>query len=231
MRALPRVLVFLTMTLVGAPGHALISSPNILPNHDFDADLAGWTIGGATWDPDVDRSNADDSGSARVAVPGEVGSIAELSTCVRIVGGESYVFGTRYFIPTGQVPSGEARVIVSWYDDPDCTDYMEGDSVPYTQDHGVVGAWTTLTEVATPNVNADSARLSLAGWKLVGQENQPDLIAYFDGALLLPEPGAAVAMSAALGSLAALSRKRFAGCRRAPSRPSDRRASAARAGR
>ncbi len=39
------------------------------------------------------------------------GAAVDARTCVRILGGELHVFGSRYFIPPAQVPSGEARVL------------------------------------------------------------------------------------------------------------------------
>jgi hypothetical protein len=61
-----------------------------------------------------------------------------------------------YFIPSGQVPSGEAIVMAQWYDEDDCIDDIGASTIPSSQDHGVVGAWTTLVISATPLVNADS---------------------------------------------------------------------------
>jgi hypothetical protein len=78
---------------------------------------------------------------------------------------------------------------------------MSSDSVPYDQDHGVVAAWTSLVATATPPVNSDSASLILSGWKLAGQENQPEFVIYFDDASLLPEPGFALGACAAFATL------------------------------
>jgi hypothetical protein len=184
--------------------------PNRLTNPHFDDTVVAWTGGGqqVTWAAGVDADGDPQSGAMRIAVNGEAGAVRGASTCVRITGGEGHVFGASYLIPVGQIPSGEVITIVSWYDDRDCVQLMDADAIPSTQDHGVVGTWTQLLLAATPPVNADSARLELEGWKLVGQEEQPDLIVYFDDALLLPEADGASVAATALAAIALRRRTR-----------------------
>jgi hypothetical protein len=197
------VLVLLIACCAASSSEALILLSNRLPNPHFDTDIDGWTGDPeASWAGGFDVDNDPSSGSLRIQVPGEAGAVREARACVPIAGGEFHVFGSRYFIPPGQVPSGEARVIVQWYDEPGCVGFMQTDGVGYDQDHGVIGAWTNLVDNATPPVNADSASLALSGWKLVGQENQPDFVIYFDAASLLPEPGGALGATAAIAALA-----------------------------
>ncbi len=231
MASASRVLACLVGALVAAPAGALIAFQNRLSNPDFDQGIVGWSPSShVTWASDVDADDAASSGALRIAVDGEVGAVQNTAACLRIVGGEQYAFGGFYFIPPGQVPSGEATIIADWYDQPDCTGYMDSDGIPSSQDHGVVGEWMSLAGNGTPPANADSLRLVLGGWKLVGQENQPDFVIYFDSAVVVPEAAGALAASAAVGALVML-RPRSAGSRRAPSRSSDRRVSAAPGGR
>jgi hypothetical protein len=197
------LLALLLSSLVAVSSDAIVFLPNLAPNPDFDAGIDGWSGGGSqvTWASDFDVAGEPNSGSLKIQVDGEVGAVRGVQACIPIVGGELYVFGGRYFIPSGQIPSGQASVIVQWYDDPHCVGYMASAAVPSNQDHGVIDAWTNLVSTDTPPVNADSALLTLGGWKLVGQENQPDFVVYFDEVSLLPEPTDSLAASAAFATL------------------------------
>ena len=228
MRRASLLAMFLTTVLAPSVGHALIPPlATRTSNPHFEDGIGGWsdaTGGYATWEPDFDAADDPQSGSVRIEVPGEAGAVRELRDCVRIVGGETYIFGAQYFIPAGQVPSGQVRVLLNWYDGPNCDGYLDGEPVDDPTD--VVGDWAATAVAVVSPINADSADLEIAGWKLIGQENQPNFAVYFDNAIILPEPAGALATAAALATLVVLTRSGARECRRAPSRPSGRPASA-----
>lgn len=187
---------------IATPARALITfPPNQLPNPSFDDGIEHW-LGGfsvATWTPGVDVDEDPNSGSVQIQVVGEAGAVRGVYSCVPITGGETHIYGAKYFIPSGQVPSGQVRLTLNFYDDPDCIGYLDGDVMQAsTHDLDAVGAWTSVAEVVDAPVNADSATLNIAGWKLVGQENQPNYVIYFDDAALLPEADGVIAACATL---------------------------------
>src|SRR5262245_4413119 len=90
-RPMPSIVatIFLAAVLVMAPVSA--HAQNLLPNADFNTDLAGWyTTAGTTWTAD-DSDGSSSSGSLQIVVS-EFKSTA-ITTCVPVTAGQSYDFG------------------------------------------------------------------------------------------------------------------------------------------
>jgi hypothetical protein len=138
---------------IATPARALITfPPNQLPNPSFDDGIDDW-LGGfsvASWAPGVDVDGDPSSGSVQIQVDGEAGAVRGVYSCVPIFGGETHIYGAKYYIPSGQVPSGEAHLVVTFYDDPECSGYLDGDVMQSnTHDLDAVGAGRALRKSST----------------------------------------------------------------------------------
>ncbi|MCP4550397.1 MAG: DUF11 domain-containing protein [bacterium] len=140
---------------------------NLLANPNFDEDLGEWDVvsqsaGDVVHDAASDASDAPTSGSAHLKNLTGSGSVLEISQCVVVTAGESYLLG-------GQVKTNglgptfpEVRALVETFDGADCT----GSSLGVQDASGVAGkssgfwvdGWNQLVTAPAP---AASARLTL----------------------------------------------------------------------
>jgi len=81
--------------------------PNLLSNGGFDSDINGWSNafsagGAATWgNPSTVVAPSPSSGAAQITSTDPMKGY-QLSQCVAVTGGKTYVLGAKVFIPSGQ---------------------------------------------------------------------------------------------------------------------------------
>lgn len=179
--------------VVRAP--VLRTATNLIPNGDFHEDLAGWdNLGIVTlWSPlDADGDAA--SGSARADHrSGPATDVPLWASCVPVLSGRTYQYGTSYLIPSGQANDGSIAVSLFWYTQPDCTAQTGG--VPEIGGQEI-GGWYWIAGEAVAPPGARSAWLWLDHIKLSGASGESHVV-YFDDATL-PEPGRFASPLAAL---------------------------------
>lgn len=181
---------------------------NLIGNGTFDdagSYLTGWVNVGSneSWAAD-DADGTPDSGSVEIANTGNDDSTEFVYACVPIQGAASYQYGARHEILSGQMASGEARVVLFFDSDAHCL--VDIFAVQTTSN--AIGAWTSMQSEALSPPNAVAAHLLLLVYKMSG-DTANDLRIRFDDAFLVAEPSAGALQLAALGALAA-----FGSCRR-----------------
>ncbi len=102
-----------------------VAAQNLLLNHHFDFDLAGWNdnAGTGTFNAANDANGNPASGSVRGALDftgPAIGANVAMQT-VAVVGGASYFYGARILIPSGPNVTESAGMWISWYSDAACT--------------------------------------------------------------------------------------------------------------
>lgn len=123
-RQLPWVLgvgLWLTFSL-----QLLANGPNLLSNPTFDSGLGAWspvwvgaTPGSASWAPS-DSAGSIDSGSVKLTSTSDGGY--GVGQCVPVVGGTSYVWAAKAWIPVGDPAQGvPADAVVEWFPTSDCS--------------------------------------------------------------------------------------------------------------
>ena len=100
-------------------------SQNLVSNPDFDSDVTGWpplSQASIVW-ASLDSSGSPVSGSAMVT---NLSTTAHDGTGARqcingLTGGQNYRVAADILIPSGQSESGDAYILVQWYDQPGCS--------------------------------------------------------------------------------------------------------------
>lgn len=97
---------------------------NLLTNANFDTDVSTWVLGlnaTALWQP-LDAVASPTSGSALVTNSSADASRGTgILQCRAATAGQSYDFGVKVRIPSGQASTGSANGIVAWFSSPTCT--------------------------------------------------------------------------------------------------------------
>ena len=178
-------IVFVAM-LVVAP--ACARAQNLLPNADFDTDLAGWdTTIGTSWTAD-DSDGSSSSGSLQIVVS-ELKSTA-ITTCVPVTAGEAYDFGADIKLDLQGNAEGRAGVVARWEEDAGCG--QESQVFPANTFLTSAPDWTTQHITATAPDGAVAALVELRATKTGGSDGST-VTASLDDALFQPtlSPGCA----------------------------------------
>ena len=164
------------------------SHAQLLSNIQFDTDVSGWTAGAKAtveWDPlDADASLT--SGSALVT---NISDTAGDSTGARQCAGGineamTYQVGAKVYIPSGQTETGWADILVQWYSDATCTDFIGVANTSSVQT-ATPDTWLPVSGLLQAPAGSQSARVRLSVRK---QEDAGSLAAHFDKVVLEPVP-------------------------------------------
>jgi hypothetical protein len=192
-----RVAAVALVLAVAAP----CGAQNLLANPDFDADVAGWSVGTqsfivATWNA-ADAADAPDSGSLQL----DAATAGFAAQCVPVEAGRTYrVAGQVAPLSSGAGLVGFAFAL-AWWDTTACDDSLTG-AFQQVAATGVTDAWQALEGefVAPAGTRAAEVRLA-ANWASGARA------ARFD-ALYLPECESAAALAAASIALAGVALRR-----------------------
>ncbi len=138
---------------------------NLLQNPHFAGDLSGWNAGISTYDGTLDATGVVGSGSAKHVFVnnfnGGAGTVA-LSQCLTgFVPGQSYIFGGKVYMPSGQAIEGTGSIVVSWFTGTDCTTGLISSANVGTSFGATTDVWTPLVHSAvTIPANARSVWFS-----------------------------------------------------------------------
>jgi hypothetical protein len=137
---------------------------NLVPNATFDTDLSNWQVFGAEWDPEDSEGTAG-SGSVRITNTSDEPDVSTigLTVCVPANEGTTYQVGFDGLIPTGQVPTGEARMTVVWFEDAGC-EFEEGIAsfdIATTQ----TGVWQQMRNELEAPIRTQSALIHLGSYR------------------------------------------------------------------
>lgn len=160
---------------------------NLVSNADFDADVAGWPpFSGASisW-TSPDSVGNPLSGSAMVTnLSTTAGDGTGARQCIEgLSGGQKYRVATDILIPSGQSESGDAYILIQWYDQPGCSagfiGLFESPKIPTS----TPDIWYTSTSIgeAPPGAQAGRLRISVAK-----QEDFGMVDAHFDHVIMEP---------------------------------------------
>jgi hypothetical protein len=128
------------------------AAQNMLTNNSFPANVAGWALDGSAsvaWNSlDADGSPASGSALVTNSSPGASNGAGMYQCAGAVIAGNSYDYGGRILIPSGQLTTGDAQVGLRFLDGAGCTGNTVG-SQPRIQ-VGTTGSWQTAT--STGNV-------------------------------------------------------------------------------
>lgn len=149
--------------------------PNLLMNPKFESGIGGWNPNsGASCPPEWIPSDSDGSiasGSVKL-------TCAEISQCVPIVGGTSYVAAVRAWIPSGSHAESLAFVAASWHKTSNCSDDSNGAVTSFAISEQ--GKWVDLVTTSVAPQSALSVRFSL--FRSSPHDSPPPTSVYFDNA-------------------------------------------------
>ena len=177
MRAIRVPLSLLAAWLAGSAGWG----SNAVSNGSFDADVSGWTAEihvSVAWSA-IDASGSPTSGSAEVTNSYPTKNHGSgIMQCVDlpIVGGATYDFGGKVFIPLGQDREGSAQIGLRWYEGAGCTgSYVLPQPRRETE---TLGTWVELsaTEQVAPVTASSVLFLAFPSKREAGSS----LIVHFD---------------------------------------------------
>lgn len=157
----------------------------LLSNTQFDTDVSGWTASPPTtidWDPlDVDASLV--SGSALVTnFSDTVGDSTGARQCASgISEAITYEVGARIYIPGSQTETGRADILVQWYSDMSCTDFISTASSSSVQTT-TPDEWLPVSGLLQAPAGCQSARVRLSVRK---EEDSGSLAAHFDNVIFV----------------------------------------------
>jgi hypothetical protein len=176
------------LLLAAVAAHA--APPNRIANPEIAADLSGWIgQGGAISRVALDVFGRSDSGSAQLTA--SVGISVTLAQCVALPANAHVDFGAWIEIPSFQLATGAAVVMLEWWNELGCGG-MQVDVAAETATISATGRWSyaALRDV-TPPTGAQSAKL-----KAVVLPNATGFLAHVDslfvapaGALFVPAVG------------------------------------------
>jgi hypothetical protein len=154
---------------------------NLVFNPDFDVDVAGWTaLSEATlaWDP-LDSSGSSTSGSAVVSnLAASAGSGTGVLQCIEgLQGGLTYLFDADILVPGGQSNTGQAYLLVQWYDQPGCNLGFLGLILGSAVTTGMTDAWYRVADFGVAPAGTAAARVRLDVLKV---QASGSLDAHFD---------------------------------------------------
>ena len=154
----------MVLSLVAAFSGSAIAA-NLLQNSHFAGDLSNWDAGISTYDGTLDATGVIGSGSAKHVFVnnfnGAAGTVA-LSQCLTsFVPGQSYIFGGKVYMPSGQSIDGTGTIVVSWFTGTDCATGYIGSAIVGTSFGDPTNVWTSLAHAAvTIPANAGSVWFS-----------------------------------------------------------------------
>jgi hypothetical protein len=137
------------------------AAANLVPNHDFDIHVLGWTppspmSAKMAFSP-LDERGSVASGSLRLFDLAAGAYVGVTSSCFPIEGGKPVVYGGSAYAPDAEVPQN-VRVSLQMYDDPNCG----GGSSSWPNDvSAATGAvtWGTSQGTTVPAASRKAARL------------------------------------------------------------------------
>jgi hypothetical protein len=153
---------------------------NLVSNPDFDTDLTAWNpLSGALqmWDP-LDADSDPLSGSALVTnIDPDPNDGSGSAQCIDgLVGDWLYDVSAEFYIPSGQVETGHAYLLVQFYTGTGCSSFIGfADTDPVFST--TTDVWVARTRRVWAPAGTQSARLRLSVWK---NEAGGSLDAHFD---------------------------------------------------
>lgn len=186
------VVVFVALVATISVVHQ-VEAQNMVVNPTFDGDLSGWTDatgeGTFVFDP-LNYAGPAGSGSGLIEVTSTSPMYTSLAgQCVSGVSDvESYDWGARVFIPSGQGTTGSVYIQLVWYSTTDCSGtYLTYEPFTNVIPHTVTDVWTpTRLDDRTPPTGAQSARISLSVTKTAA--TAIPFRAHFDGVFFGLDP-------------------------------------------
>jgi hypothetical protein len=145
------VLAAFALTLISKQAGA--ASPNLLTNATFDSNVDGWnpdpgghgTIAYTTANADVNHPGG--SGLGTYGYSG--GATPIVYECIPVLAGAHYHASSDVFIPTGQVTSPHAELVLNWYSGA-CSGASQG--FAQSGSASTAGSWTSVsTDVIVPD--------------------------------------------------------------------------------
>ncbi|MDA8431539.1 MAG: hypothetical protein M0Z60_01095, partial [Nitrospiraceae bacterium] len=143
-------------------GHAF--AVNLLQNPHFNGDLSGWNAGTSTYDAALDATGVSGSGSAQsVFNATQPSTLLSIDQCLtNFVPGQSYYFGGKVYMPSGQSVQGTGAVVVSWFTGNDCATGFISYAQVGTSFGDPTGIWTPLDH-AQVTIPANAASVWVSG--------------------------------------------------------------------
>lgn len=190
-------------------GPRVSQAQNLLLNGAFDDadEIAGWIgvpTGAATWDMDVDATDAADSGSLRLFRDPDTFGSARAQQCLNmeVMSGETYEFGSSFRMLDQPPNVGFGSLRIVWYVSQDCIGAQVGAS---EEPGGGVEPAPEFTELRGSDVVPEGASGLLLELRLfknsIGVGS--DFVGHHDDAFVtLPEPAGPVGALASLVALA-----------------------------
>jgi hypothetical protein len=180
------------------------SAQNLLANGDFsNASLTSWTCTPPTkcgYDG-FDVGGAPLSGSAVLVTDISAFSDVELDQCVAVSASTSYDFGGFGFVPLSNSVDTILRIKMAWFEQPGCVTHIYSEVLAVAHE---INTWTPMTRTRPSPPNAVSGRFLVEFLKSPSAEG---VVAAYVDELFVPEPEAGWGGGAALGALAAVSRR------------------------
>ena len=157
----------------------------LLSNTQFDTDVNGWTApltATIHWDP-LDAGASLTSGSAVVTnISDTVGDSTGARQCT---GGVSeaitYQVGAEIYIPGSQTETGRADILVQWYSDISCTNFISTANTSSVST-ATPDAWLQVSGFLQAPTGSQSARIRLSVRK---EEDSGSLAAHFDNVIFV----------------------------------------------
>jgi hypothetical protein len=154
---------------------APVQAQNLVSNGRFDANIAGWQqfgqigqFGQAAHHPsDANGSSTSGSLEATNVIPDIVGSMFVVEQCVNVVVAASYTFRAKAFIPSGQVQSGSADLVLTRLAGANCSGATLSTTIVASSSQ--LDAWSTLTSPVTLPAGTASVLV-----RLVSRKTQTD---------------------------------------------------------
>jgi hypothetical protein len=194
--------VFLASLWVSSSLHA-----QLLTNTRFDTDVSGWLAGNKStvqWDP-LDFEASPVSGSALVTnISDTTGDSDGPRQCVvGVVEGGAYEVAAEVYIPGAQSETGWADLLVQWYSDAGCKDFLDLATTSRVLS-STPDAWLPVNGSLVAPAGSQSANVRLSVRK---QQDTGSLAAHFDNVVFAPvifsddfESGTTCLWSATVGS-------------------------------
>ena len=140
---LSTLMFFVLSILIGLAGVAFAG--NLATNPSFNGNLSGWiAYPSTTYYASLDATGTPGSGSAKsIYNANGTSTLLAIYQCIPgvIIPGQTYTFGGKVFIPSGQLITGSGLVTISWFSGADCTSGFISASQLFTTS---TGSWIAL---------------------------------------------------------------------------------------
>ena len=161
----PKFFIFVMVLSLVAAFSGSAAAANLLQNPHLAGDLSNWDAGISTYDGTLDATGVIGSGSAKHVFVnnfnGSAGTVAVSQCLTSFVPGQSYIFGGKVYMPSGQSIEGTGTIVVSWFTGTNCSTGYIASAILGTSFGDPTNVWTSLDNAAvTIPANAGSVWFS-----------------------------------------------------------------------